>query len=80
MLQVQAWKLTEQQVQKQHLNYFMNIDMCFAGIGCFKGTVSLQVRDDVKPYQVWQRCLAYALQEPFKKEMEILHYYQYWHN
>ena len=30
----------------------------FTGIGCFKGTFSLQVKDDVKAYQVQLRHIA----------------------
>ena len=44
----------------------------FTGIGCFKGTFSLQVKDDMKPYQMPPRCITYVLQEPFKKELERL--------
>ena len=29
--------------------------------------LSLQIKDNVKPYQVPLRCVAYTLQEPFKK-------------
>ena len=39
----------------------------FTGIGCFKGTFSIQVKDDAKPYLVPLRHVAYALQETFKK-------------
>ena len=41
----------------------------FNGIGCFKGTFSLQLKPDSKPYQAPPRCVAYALQEPFKEEL-----------
>ena len=34
----------------------------FRGIGCFRGTISLQVRDYMKPYQVLPLCIACALQ------------------
>ena len=44
----------------------------FTGIGCFKGTFLLQVTDDVKPYQVPIKCIAYALQELLRKELESL--------
>ena len=35
-----------------------------------KGTFSLQVKDGMKPYQAPPKCIAYALQEPFKKDVE----------
>ena len=38
----------------------------FTGIGWFKCTFSLQVKDSAKPYQVPNKCVVYALQEPFK--------------
>ena len=42
----------------------------FNGIGCFKGTFSLQLKLDSKPYQVPPRHVAYALQKPFKEELQ----------
>ena len=45
------------------------------GIGCFKGTFSLQVRNDVKTYLVPLRCTACTLHEPFK-ELEKLQEHQ----
>ena len=44
----------------------------FNGIGCFKGTFSLQLKPDSKPYQAPPRCLAYVLQKPFKEELKCL--------
>ena len=44
----------------------------FSGIGCFNGTFSLQVKPDSKPYQAPPRHIAYALQQPFKEELECL--------
>ena len=44
----------------------------FNGIGCFKGTFSLQLKLDSKPYQALPRCIAYALQKPFKEELQQL--------
>ena len=44
----------------------------FNGIGCFKGTFSLQLKQDSKPYQAPPRHVAYALQEPFKEELRQL--------
>ena len=42
------------------------------GIGCFEGTFSLQLKLDSRPYQVPLRCVAYALQKPFKDKLEML--------
>ena len=47
----------------------------FTGIGCFKGTFSLQVIDNVKGYKVLPMYVTYALQEPFKKELEGLQHH-----
>ena len=45
----------------------------FNGIGCFKGTFSLQLKPDSKPYQVLTKAyVAYALQKPFKEELQHL--------
>ena len=44
----------------------------FNGIGYFKGKFSLQLKPDSKPYQVPPRHVAYALQKPFKEELEHL--------
>ena len=44
----------------------------FNGIGCFKGTFSLQLKTDSKRYQAPPRYLAYALQEPFKEQLRQL--------
>ena len=38
------------------------------GNQCFKGTFSIQVKDDAKPYQMSLRHVAYALQVPFREE------------
>ena len=54
--------------QKIHNSY----NDVFNGIGCFKGTFLLQLKPDSKPYQVPPRCVAYALQKPFKEELEQL--------
>ena len=45
-------------------NEFSNV---FTGIRCFKGTFLLKVKENAKPYQVPPRCVAYTLQEPFKR-------------
>ena len=42
----------------------------FTGIGCFDGMFSLQVKPVSKPYQVCLRHVGYALQKPFKEELE----------
>ena len=42
------------------------------GIGCFKGTFSLQLKPNSKPYQMPPRQVAYMLQKPFKEELECL--------
>ena len=55
-------------MQKIH-NTFWEV---FNGIGCFKGTFSLQLKPDSKLYQAPPRCVAYALQTPFKEELEHL--------
>ena len=44
----------------------------FSGIGCFKGTFSLQLKPDSKPYPVPPRHVAYTLQKLFKEELECL--------
>ena len=44
----------------------------FNGIGCFKGTFSLQFKPDSKPYQAPPRHVAYALQKLFKEELACL--------
>ena len=41
-------------------------------MGCFKCTFSLQLKPDSKPYQVPPRQVAYALQKPFKEELDWL--------
>ena len=41
----------------------------FIGIGCFKDTFPLQVKEGVNPYQVPPRPLSYMLQVPFKKKL-----------
>ena len=44
----------------------------FNGIGCFEGTFSLQFKLDSKPCQVPLRCITFALQKPFKEELQHL--------
>ena len=50
----------------------MRFGNVFNGIGCFKGTFSLQLKPDSKPYQAPPRHVAYELQEPFKEELRQL--------
>ena len=52
-----------QLMQKIH-NTFGDV---FNGIGCFRGTFSLQLKPDSKPYQVPPRHVAYALQKPLRR-------------
>ena len=54
--------------QKIH-NTYGNV---FNGIECFEGMFSLQLKPDSKPYQASLRCMAYALQKPFKEELKWL--------
>ena len=44
----------------------------FNSIGCFKGTFSLLLQPDSKPYQAPLRHIAYALQKPLKEELQWL--------
>ena len=39
------------------------------GIEYFKGTFSIWDKDDMKPYQMMLRCVAYMLQEPVNNGM-----------
>ena len=50
----------------------MRFGNSFNGIGCFEGTFLLQLKPDSKPYQAPPRCVAYALQKPFKEELKCL--------
>ena len=49
-----------------------DIEDIFNGIGCFDGMISLQLKPESKPYQAAPRHIAYALQKPFKDELERL--------
>ena len=44
----------------------------FTGTECFKGTFSLWIKGNVKPYEVPPRHVAYALQKTFKKDLARL--------
>ena len=46
--------------------------MFFLGTSCFKGTISQQVQEGIKLFQVPLRHVVYALPEPFEKEVEHL--------
>ena len=59
---------SSEMTQKIH-DRFGNV---FNGIGCFEGTFSLQLKPNSKPYQAPPGCVAYALQKPFKEELEHL--------
>ena len=59
---------SSEMTQKIH-NRFGDV---FNGIGCFKGIFLLQLKPDSKPYQAPPRHVAYALQKPFKEELERL--------
>ena len=51
--------------QTMHIDY----SDVFKGIGCLKGTSLLHIKDDAKPYQATMRYVAYAIQEPLRKEL-----------
>ena len=55
-------------LQKIH-NTFGDV---FNGIGCLKGTFSLQLKPDSRPYQVPPWHVAYTLQKLFKEELDHL--------
>ena len=40
------------------------------GVGCFKGTVHIDIQKDAQPYQVPPRHVPIALQKTFKKELD----------
>ena len=40
------------------------------GVGCFKGTVHIDIQKDAQPYQALQRRVPIALQKPFKAELD----------
>ena len=48
-------------------HYFKDM---FSDIGCLKGTFLLQVKEGSKVYKTPPRCVTYALQQPFKEELE----------
>ena len=62
-------KRVSAKITQQLQRYFQNV---FTGIVCFDGTFSLQVKADSKPYLVQPLHVAYALQKPFKEELELL--------
>ena len=66
---VDADKRKNSAMMQKIYNTFGNI---FNGIGCFKGTFSLQLKPDSMSYQAPPRHVAYMLQKPFKEELECL--------
>ena len=50
----------------------MKFNNVFNGIGCFEGTFLLRLKPDSRPYQVPPGCVAYALQQMFKDELDWL--------
>ena len=50
----------------------MDVKDVFMGIRCFNGIFSLQTKLDSMPYKAPPRHVAYALQKPFKEELELL--------
>lgn len=45
---------------------------CFQGIGCFRGTVHIDLKKDAVPHQAPPRRVAQALQQPLKEELDRL--------
>ena len=70
---LQAWKKEGYfgKCQNNRKMYDIHSEV-FSGTGCIKGTFSLQVNEDTKPYQVPHRHVVYVLQELFTKELENL--------
>ena len=62
-------KKASTEITKQLQKEFQDV---FTGIGSFDWMSSLQVKPDSKPYQAPPRHVAYALQKPFKEELERL--------
>ena len=70
---------------KQEIDYFIagpgteairvNIYWCVHRNWVLERHILPMVRDNTDPYQVSQRCIAYVLQEPFKKDLERVEYY-----
>ena len=42
------------------------------GVGCFKGTVHIDIQKDAQPYQAPPRWVPIALHKPFKKELDCM--------
>ena len=61
---MEANKVASAQTTKIIHNDYSDV---FTGIGCLKGTFSLQNRNDAKPYEVLPRCVAYAIQKGTRK-------------
>ena len=60
--------MTGEQVLKSQNDYQEILKMFL--VGCFDGTFSLQVKPDSKQYQAPPSCAGYALQKPFREELE----------
>ena len=52
----------------------------FTGTVSFKIPFFLQVKDDMKPYQVLLMCIAYAFQQPILKGKKDYRTNKYWHH
>ena len=50
---------------KTTIKIHIEFNNVFMGIGCLKDTFSL--KEDAKPYHIPLRCVAYTLQEVFKR-------------
>ena len=75
ILNILLQALTRKTTVEQALNSKTNtkrFKRFFSGIGCFDGTLSLQIKLDSKQYQVLPRLVAYILQKSFKEELERL--------
>ena len=57
---------------KRTIKILNKLSNAFVGIGCFKGTFSLKVKEDTKLYQVPTIHVAHTQQEPFRKKLERL--------
>ena len=55
---------TSPKIKKELYNAYSDV---FSGIGYFKGTFLLQVKEDAIPLQAPSTHVVYVLQEPFKK-------------
>ena len=72
LLQFQTWKQDKTTSAKTIIKIHNDFRNVFRGIGNFKGTFFLKVKDNVKLYHMPSRCVAYALKGPFINELECL--------